>query len=122
MGKDTYLVLEIEDSRETSPVEDWKNGYDPSRWEEVKIEFTVPPYTKTRGRQPLERKKAKDTFPETERRQGPERRTVTDRRMGSIDRRSWQESRWIGAPDCRSGLSDRRRGADRRKNPDRRRK
>jgi hypothetical protein len=122
MGKDTYLVLEIENRGETSPVRDWECGYEPARWEEVKIEFTMPPYGNSRERRHTAPEKKNKTFPEVDRRKGSERRKGTDRRMGSKDRRSWQESRWIGAPDCRSGQSDRRQDGDRRVNPDRRRK
>lgn len=122
MGKDSYLILDIEDSPEASPAGNWMSSYDPRRWEEVKIEFTVQPGNKSVEKKVLKQEKAAETYPETDRRLDSERRGRSDRRMGSRDRRSWQDSRWIGAPDCRSGQTDRRQGGDRRVNPDRRRK
>ena len=122
MGKNTYVVLDMENSGEASSFDDLRSGYDPRRWEEISIEFTVPSYRETAQRKALEQKGEKEAYPAAERRRGVERRAEDDRRMGSEDRRSWQDYRWIGAQDCRSGKNDRRRGGDRRKNPDRRRK
>jgi hypothetical protein len=61
------------------------------------------------------------SYPGTERRGGTDIRSGRDQRLGSRDRRTWQDPHWIGAPDCRVGKSDRRSGRDRRKGTDRRR-
>ena len=122
MGKDTYLVFDFEDGPENPSGGDWKSRYDPAHWEEVKIEFNVPPLEKPVEKKPAGQAEKQRTWPETDRRRGSERRAGTDRRVGSEDRRSWQESRWIGASDCRSGQTDRRQGPDRRVNPGRRRR
>ena len=124
MGKDSYIVLDGEDDRKTAHRANPKKSYDPGCLEEVKIEFTVPDITtpgkRSEPRQPIEMEVLELVPLETDRRQEHERRMGTKRRMGSRTRRGWQEPRWIGAPDCRVGLPDRRRAGDRRRRNDRR--
>ena len=122
MGKETYLIFDFEESLKTPSAVNWKKKYDPSRWEEIKIDFHIPPSEKHSENSVPERAVTQKAYVEMDRRQSSERRVEKDRRLGSVDRRGWQESRWIGAPDCRDGRTDRRKGKERRKNPDRRQK
>lgn len=127
MGNQNYIVLGAESSWAASYEEDRHELYDPVWPEDVKIEFTVPPRTvlgvESEPRNPaVSRDSVRENASDTERRLGKDRRSGSPRRRGSTTRRCWQEPQWIGAPDCRNGLPDRRQEEDRRAQTDRRRK